>query len=637
MAMFRRMSRSFSSLPSSSLDGYLQHTVIPTYHFQKSLMRLPIPKLEDTCSRYLAAVQPVVSADSYAATQEAVLDFQNGIGKDLHDSLIARDKAHLETSYINTWWHDMYVTDRRPLMINYNPQIRIRDDPDVFKNTQLQRSASLIASSMRFFKTLRDKQLAPDIFFVKPALKDAKWFNTMCAYLPERVAFYGAAAFDAYPLDMSQYPNLFQSTRIPGKEVDVLKTFPDSKHIVVQRGTQFYPIDVLKEDGSLHSDMHIMSSLNSILSRPLENTGHGLGVLTTVGRTEWANARDQLVKSDLNAASLEMIDSAIFMVCLEHTSPSDTTSLSKCFLHGEGNNRWLDKSFQLIVSANGKASVNFEHSWGDGVAVLRYLNETFDDSVSYPSLDESQMTSEAVKPLEWKRSAATKKNVKKAAKIFNDSISRLLVESSESSLTKSGMKKYKVGIDGLLQMTIQLAHYRLHGTFVSTYESASTAAFKHGRTETVRPCTMEAINFCKVMCNKSSTSSEKEKAFRTAALQHGVLTKAGVMGQGCDRHLFGLKKMSAINNTPLHPLFTLDSAEVMNKIILSTSTLSSPALEGGSFGPVNEDCYAVGYGMEEMSLFQLAAYRKDLPQFAELLTKSLQDTVDILSEPGRKN
>lgn len=28
-----------------------------------------------------------------------------------------------------------------------------------------------------------------------------------------------------------------------------------------------------------------------------------------------------------------------------------------------------------IVSANAKAAVNFEHSWGDGVAVLRFFNE----------------------------------------------------------------------------------------------------------------------------------------------------------------------------------------------------------------------------------------------------------------------
>ncbi|CAF96029.1 unnamed protein product, partial [Tetraodon nigroviridis] len=34
---------------------YLQRSLVPTMHYQKSLPRLPIPKLEDTMKRFLAA------------------------------------------------------------------------------------------------------------------------------------------------------------------------------------------------------------------------------------------------------------------------------------------------------------------------------------------------------------------------------------------------------------------------------------------------------------------------------------------------------------------------------------------------------------------------------------------------------
>jgi carnitine O-palmitoyltransferase 2 len=33
------------------------------------------------------------------------------------------------------------------------------------------------------------------------------------------------------------------------------------------------------------------------------------------------------------------------------------------------------------MTAGGNACVNFEHAWGDGVAVLRYFNEVFEDSI----------------------------------------------------------------------------------------------------------------------------------------------------------------------------------------------------------------------------------------------------------------
>ena len=34
-----------------------------------------------------------------------------------------------------------------------------------------------------------------------------------------------------------------------------------------------------------------------------------------------------------------------------------------------GFNRWFDKTFSLIFTAQGAAGINFEHSWGDGFPV----------------------------------------------------------------------------------------------------------------------------------------------------------------------------------------------------------------------------------------------------------------------------
>lgn len=38
-------------------------------------------------------------------------------------------------------------------------------------------------------------------------------------------------------------------------------------------------------------------------------------------------------------------------------------------------------------------------------------------------------------------------------------------------------------------VNLQAAYHKQTGKFVASYESCSTAAFKHGRTETIRPCT----------------------------------------------------------------------------------------------------------------------------------------------------
>lgn len=54
-------------------------------------------------------------------------------------------------------------------------------------------------------------------------------------------------------------------------------------------------------------------------------------------------------------------------------------------------------------------------------------------------------------------------------------------------------KEHKVSPDAMMQLAFQLAYYNLERRTTPTYESCSTAAFKHGRTETVRPCTIETL------------------------------------------------------------------------------------------------------------------------------------------------
>lgn len=57
-------------------------------------------------------------------------------------------------------------------------------------------------------------------------------------------------------------------------------------------------------------------------------------------------------------------------------------------------------------------------------------------------------------------------------------------------LGKFDCKKKGVSPDAIMQLGFQAAYYRQSGKFVPSYESCSTAAFKHGRTEAIRPCTM---------------------------------------------------------------------------------------------------------------------------------------------------
>jgi carnitine O-acetyltransferase len=61
------------------------------------------------------------------------------------------------------------------------------------------------------------------------------------------------------------------------------------------------------------------------------------------------------------------------------------------------------------------------------------------------------------------------------------------------------MKIGKVSPDAFIQQAIQLAWYREQGYATATYESGSTRAMLHGRTDVIRTLTEESRTFIKNM------------------------------------------------------------------------------------------------------------------------------------------
>ena len=80
----------------------------------------------------------------------------------------------------------------------------------------------------------------------------------------------------------------------------------------------------------------------------------------------------------LNASAV--VDTALFILCLDYTEPKTASDLCMNMLCGTSEvekgvqvgtctNRWYDK-LQIIVCNNGSAGINFEHTGVDGHTVL---------------------------------------------------------------------------------------------------------------------------------------------------------------------------------------------------------------------------------------------------------------------------
>lgn len=71
--------------------------------YEADLPKLPIPKLEDTCKRYLRCLEPLQDADEHERTKAVVEDFlASGEGAKWQSRLEEYDKS--VDSYIEEFW-----------------------------------------------------------------------------------------------------------------------------------------------------------------------------------------------------------------------------------------------------------------------------------------------------------------------------------------------------------------------------------------------------------------------------------------------------------------------------------------------------------------------------------------------------
>jgi len=619
---------------------------LPTYYFQQSLPKLPLPSLDDTCQRYLEAVEPLVSADQFEKTRATVNYFKATDGAKLDARLRERDKANTRTSYIAQPWYDMYLESREPVVLNFNPFIMFQDDPNA--SDQLTRATSMVYSSMRFYQALSSGSLTPEVFYMNPAAESK--INAIASKLPQAVAWYVGFLFNAYALDMHQHPRLFGTTRIPRPQSDQLSTSKNAKHIVVMRDGYMYKVNVLKTNSDHPLPIaQIKGALSSIINTPHQEDptwSDHMGALTTQRRDVWANVRQALVeRMPHNEKAFKTVDDALFVLCLDSQEPSTLVEANQQCLYGDVSNRWFDKSFQLIVTPSGKAAVNFEHSWGDGVAVMRYVNDVFDDALNYSKrVGETKPSSElSVEPVQWHIPKTMRHHITEAHARFALDVQHLRMDSDLYEFYgKNYLKQAGISPDATAQLAFQLAYYRMYGRFAPTYESASTSGFRYGRTETIRPVSHESCEWARSMCSHGVSIEDQRRRFLAAAKVHSDRVMAAVQGYGFDRHLFALRTLaqesaSVSPSTVAHmpAIFTDPAYAWINHNILSTSTLVSDAVQGGGFAPVVRDGFGVGYAVLDNAIgLNITAYDDQIPLdpklFKTAVTEALSDIQKVI-------
>uniref|UniRef100_A0A8C0RMH9 Choline O-acetyltransferase n=1 Tax=Canis lupus familiaris TaxID=9615 RepID=A0A8C0RMH9_CANLF len=554
-------------------------TKTPSSEEEPKLPKLPVPPLQQTLATYLRCMQHLVPEEQFRRSQAIVQQFgaPGGLGETLQQKLLERQEK--TANWVSEYWlNDMYLNNRLALPVNSSPAVIFARQHFQDTSDQLRFAASLISGVLHYKTMLDSHSIPPD-----------------CA----------KGQLSGQPLCMKQYYGLFSSYRLPGHTQDTLvaqksSVMPEPEHIIVACCNQFFVLDVVINFRRL-SEGDLFTQLRKIVKMASNEDERlpPIGLLTSEGRSEWAEARTVLVKDSTNRDALDMIERCICLVCLDAPGGVDLNDTNRALqlLHGggcskNGANRWYDKSLQFVVGRDGTCGVVCEHSPFDGIVLVQ--------------------CTEAPQQQPW--------------------------EAKPDCQGASKLTKKNVDCNTICHSSFILC--RLHRRLVPTYESASIRRFQEGRVDNIRSATPEALSFVKAITDHKAAvpDSEKLQLLKDAIRAQTEYTVMAITGMAIDNHLLALRELARDTCKELPEMFTDETYLMSNRFILSTSQVPTTMEMFCCYGPVVPNGYGACYNPQpESILFCISSFHgcKDTSstKFAKAVEESLIEMRDLCSLP----
>lgn len=565
-----RMTRKFST---STVKGDL-------FKFQSQLPKLPVPTLQETCSKYLKTVEPFLSSSQLETTKAHVEEFlqTGGPGEVLQKRL--EDFAKDKDNWLAEFWDDYaYMSYRDPVVPYVSYFFNHKDVNNAIGQNQLYKASLIAYYTVEFLLKVENETLEPEVI-------------------------------KGNPYCMNAFHYMFNNSRVPAAGSDITKRYDGREHryFVVALNNNFYKVYHHDAEGNPLSKSALFKQLLYLVNEvsPRVPRGEGVGALTSLNRDEYLNAFNAMNKSPINEASFESIFASSFVICLDDNYPVTIEEKAKNNWHGDGQNRFFDKPLEFFISKNGNSGFLGEHSRMDATPTVQLNNfilqnilkedpEAFISDILADSAHAASLVPELPSVLPFDISLQTRADISTAIAKFQRTIASHDQEVFQYyGYGKNLIKQFKVSPDAYVQMMIQLAYYKLTGKVRPTYESAATRKYLKGRTETGRSVSVESKKFVETWTNTKASAEEKIASFNAACKQHVKYLVEAADGKGVDRHLFGLLQMiKQGENTPA--IFTDPVFKYSSTWYLSTSQVPSEFFQSWGWSQVIDEGFGLAY------------------------------------------
>lgn len=572
-----------------------------------SLPPPPFCDLKGSLDKLIHWSSPLLSEGEIEASKRAADSFGEREGRALQEELNKLRTDGDTVLDLVPYWKGWYLRQRDALPVNVNP-FYLFDPASVPREEDFCRLAARLTLGAASFCLDLDKGRVP-----QDSLK-------------------------GFPLCMRGYDDMFRSSRGAFRETDRIVTGdPDSlegRSVLVLVKGRLHLLPVISSGGSLRGLDDLTEALRSLVERSAEDE-LPIGLMTCPPRDEAADMRSALTEDEANGKTLRQMEGALFALCLDGKCGTGMERAARHFLFDQGENRWFEKSFQLIVTSDGLSGINFEHSSRDGTHMGPLVREIQSRSgLPFPQEDRPEKGLDLYFNLSQELLDRLK-SVKEGCMALRKSLIQRPFLFDRYG--REHMKAAGVSPDCFVQMAMMIAQRKLWPSWMSVYESVQMRRFQGGRTEGTRPITAEAVAFVKAFEAEADREALRA-ALKDASKAHKSRISLCMAGQAPEGHLALLRQVwlgygpsMGIDDEP--GLYRSPAWLKMTKNYLSSSTTSGEGLALAGYGPVEHGGLSARYlSRPDRLVFHIGSWSCDgdlAERFIKALDDALRDMEDI--------
>ncbi|KAM6989119.1 LOW QUALITY PROTEIN: carnitine O-acetyltransferase-like, partial [Passerculus sandwichensis] len=385
----------------------------------------------------------------------------------------------------------------------------------------------------------------------------------------------------------------FGGCRVPGSRRDeVLRVPPGAPpppFVTVSSNGQFFLVGVADPSGRPLPPPALLAALGGLRARAGGGGARAhppVGLLTGQQRREWGRSHGAMMRDRLSRASIGRIQRSLLVLSLD--SPvlappggRGPEGVAAQVLHGGGANansaNRLDKTLQLVIGQDGACGA----LWDPAVIDAAVVSELLDHALEHRWRLRFSVGPELAAQVERAQETPGQPGVDVDVHCF----------SHEGFGEGAGPRA-----EAVVQVGLQVAFYRAHGSLCATCEPLSLRRVLPGCTDLLRPPGPPCLALARALDEPDAQPQELLALLRAAVEEQESRTQEVLSGRGAERHLQGLRQAALAAGEPLPEIFLDPAYAQATHFRLCTLQVRSREGSWPLRGPLVPDGYGVGVG-----------------------------------------